>query len=325
MSMSHTCTTWHIATRDPSLWKDKQFFLFSKHQVPKNIQWLKNHSKHLRHASIMCFGPFDKKRRQFLKHLKKAHLYSLRLNGTAYWWSSGTNSTLNFNIPYSPDDNVIKTILALIQGQRYLRVFQMQQALFPFHTGMSVLTAISQTHCRVSINLIDLEDFFNCDDEEDSRLPAFEKINRMRSFSSCISTFPNLSELTVNSCFVSKSLLTSFAKNRRRKRVTLNIVSWQVSGDSNSRSQELTDENVSDETWSGLTRESFPVRVCIKLQNIKHVARLTESVLQPSIPLHRLDLIGLTATDEAVVGQLIDLLKHVKRFYRTTIVAFKVW
>ena len=87
-SMAQVCRTWREASLNPGLWRTHVFYLYCQHEVPQGRVWLAGRADFLRHATVMCFGAFDKPREEFLRAMQQADLLDLDINGAAYWWSA---------------------------------------------------------------------------------------------------------------------------------------------------------------------------------------------------------------------------------------------
>ncbi|KAK0062388.1 F-box only protein 39 [Biomphalaria pfeifferi] len=297
--MALVCRSWYEATKNPSLWRSYVFYLYSNNEAPRGLSWLSTRVNHLRHATIMCFGNFDRYRDKFLRALHHASLLNLDINGAAYWWSASTGR--------ATCDTVVAKIVRLLKTQRRLMGFQMRQAMLDFKTGMGVLDAIAAASGNTLLRL-GLEDFFG--DDIVLNVPSMPE-----RFAQGIMKFPNLNDLTINYEYLTDSLLQWLAQTGKKKSVQLNVVSWLTN---------IPVPIVSRHAWAQVATQS-DVRVYLILQNIRSIREVTDAILLPEIPLHRLDIVGIAALGNDNVQDIILMLQHIGDCYGKTLSGFRLW
>ncbi|XP_059144784.1 uncharacterized protein LOC131931959 [Physella acuta] len=297
--MAQVCTTWNEATKNPTLWRNHVFYLYSNSEAPRGLSWLSSRVHYLQNATIMCFGNFDRYRDKFLRALQRADLLNLDINGTAYWWSATPGK--------STCTRVIARIIRLLKTQRRLVGFQMRQAMLDFAMGMDLLDAIAASSGD-SLLRLGLEDFFG-DDIVLSSPSVPERFTR------CMMRFPNLNDFTINYEYLTDHLLNWLTEIGRNRVIHLNVVSWLAN---------IPIPIVSRQAWSAMSRFSN-VRVYLILQNIRSIKDVTRAVLLPGIPMYRLDLVGIAALGDEDVQDMVDMLQHVSASYAQTIAGFRMW
>ncbi|KAH9518940.1 hypothetical protein Btru_008749 [Bulinus truncatus] len=297
--MAFVCRAWNEATKNPSLWRSHVFYLYSNNEAPRGLSWLSTRVNHLRHATIMCFGNFDRYRDQFLKALQRANLLDLDINGTAYWWSATTGR--------ANCSRVVAKIVRLLKTQRKLVGFQMRQAMLDFKTGMGVLDAVSVASGDTLLRL-GLEDFFG--DDIVLNVPSMPE-----KFTECIMKFPKLNDLTINYEYLTDNLLHWLAQTGKDRVNQLNVVSWLTN---------IPVPIVSRQAWGQVAKHS-EVRVYLILQNIRSIREVTDAILLPEIPMHRLDLVGIAALGNDNVQDIILMLQHISDCYGKTLAEFRLW
>ncbi|CAL1527075.1 unnamed protein product, partial [Lymnaea stagnalis] len=184
-------------------------------------------------------------------------------------------------------------IVRLLKTQRRLVGFQMRQAMLDFNTGMGVLDAVAVSS-GVTMLRLGLEDFFG--DDIVLNVPSMPE-----RFTRCIMNFPHLNDLTINYEYLTDNLLNWLTQMGKERTVHLNVVSWLTN---------IPVPIVTRHAWSNMARFS-DVRVYLILQNIRSIREVTDAILLPEIPMHRLDLVGIAALGTENVQDMIAMLHHV--------------
>lgn len=300
-SMAQVCRAWREATLNPSLWRSHIFYLYCQHEVPQGMVWLSGRADFLRHATVMCFGTFDHTRQEFLRALQQTDLLDLDINGAAYWWSAAADDNATCS-------RVVARISRLLKTQRRLRGFQMRQAMLPFRLGMGVLAAVLVASGQ-TLRRLGLEDFFG--DQITFSVPTMPD-----RFAKMVCQFPLLSELTINYEYLTDGLLCWLSTGEKNKTVQLNLVSWLTSSHR---------PGVSKEAWARLARSKRDVRVYLILQNIRSISEVRYGILQPEIPMNRLDLVGVAALEQQGTSEIADLLHHIATCYGKSLTGLRLW
>ncbi|GFR73625.1 F-box only protein 39-like [Elysia marginata] len=300
-SMAQVCRGWRDATLNPSLWRSHVFYLYCQHEVPQGMVWLSGRADFLRHATVMCFGTFDLSRQEFLRALQQADLLDLDINGAAYWWSAAADDKATCS-------RVVARISRLVKTQRRLQGFQMRQAMLPFKLGMGVLASVLVASGH-TLRRLGLEDFFG--DQIAFSVPTMPD-----RFTKMVCQFTHLSELTINYEYLTDGLLRWLGTGEKDKTVQLNLVSWLTSSHG---------AGVSKEAWADLARSKRDVRVYLILQNIRSIREVRHGILQPEIPMNRLDLVGVAALEQQGSHDMADLLQHIALCYGKSLTGLRLW
>ncbi|RUS86213.1 hypothetical protein EGW08_006008 [Elysia chlorotica] len=300
-SMAKVCRAWREATLNPTLWRSHVFYLYCQHEVPQGLVWLAGRASYLRHATVMCFGTFDRPRQEFLRALQQADLLDLDINGAAYWWSAAADDNATCS-------QVVARISRLVKTQRRLQGFQMRQAMLPFRLGMGVLASVLVASGQ-TLHRLGLEDFFG--DQTTFNIPTLPD-----RFTKMVCMFSKLNELTINYEYLTDGLLRWLATGEKTKTVQLNLVSWMTSSHR---------PGVSKAAWVDLAMSKRDVRVYLILQNIRSISAVRHDILQPEIPMHRLDMVGMAALEQNGTNEMSDLLQHIARSYGKSLTGLRLW
>ncbi|KAK7008873.1 F-box only protein 39 [Biomphalaria glabrata] len=297
-SMSRVCRAWYNIFKDPSLWRKKQFLLggpYSKVTSRKTLRFTTMFGSCLQEARIVCYHRtsntckiiYETMEKMMdnmtLSKLNRLDIKDLELD-RFYWKYSSLR------------DKVTECLVKMFQLQNNLKHVRMELCQFTLTEGAAILNALLQSsgHNVCCLHLLDYFDsFFTLSDQE--------------IFTSIISNFTNLKNLSLNYCYISNELLMNLSVVLKDKLKCLTI-----------RASVIEDHYhvITPWTWKLLNASCPAVKVRLSLLRIADSETIIPMLAQ-GMPLSRFSM--TSEMESAFDAHLSQTLTHLVHNFQLTL------